>query len=75
MRNSAAYAKRHLRLLALLLGAAFLAYLVVHVGADKLVGNAKAIGWGILLVLGLAGISHVIKTWAWRLTARSPYWA
>ena len=69
MRNSAAYAKRHLRLLALLLGAAFLAYLVVHVGADKLVGNAKAIGWGILLVLGLAGISHVIKTWAWRLTA------
>ncbi len=69
MPNSAPQAKRHLRILALLLGVMLLAYLVVHVGAGKLVENAKAIGWGILLVLGLAGISHVIKTWAWRLTA------
>src|SRR5271165_5153029 len=69
MPNFAPRAKGILRILALLLGVALLAYLVVHVGADKLVENAKAIGWGILLVLGLAGISHVIKTWAWRLTA------
>ena len=69
MSNSAPQAKRHLRILALLLGVTLLAYLVVHVGANKLVENARAIGWGILLVLGLAGISHVIKTWAWRLTA------
>ncbi len=69
MPNSAPQAKRFLRILALLLGVTLLAYLVAHVGADKLVENAKAIGWGILLVLGLAGISHVIKTWAWRLTA------
>ena len=69
MRNSAPRAKRHLRILALLLGTALLAYLVVHVGAGKLLENAKTIGWGVLLVLGLAGISHVVKTWAWRLTA------
>jgi len=69
MPNSAPQAKRHLRILALLLGVTLLAYLVAHVGADRLVENAKTIGWGILLVLGLAGISHVIKTWAWRLTA------
>ena len=69
MPNTAPQAKRHLRILALLLGVMLLAYLVAHVGADKLVENAKVIGWGILLVLGLAGISHVIKTWAWRLTA------
>ena len=69
MRNLAPRAKRYLRILALLLGTILLAYLVVHVGADKLVENAKTIGWGILLVLGLAGIAHVIKTWAWRLTA------
>src|SRR5271157_1628714 len=68
MRNSAPQAKRHFRILALLLGVTLLAYLVAHVGADKLVENAKVIGWGILLVLGLAGVSHVIKTWAWRLT-------
>ena len=30
--------------------------------------NAKAIGWGMLLVIAIAGFSHVIKTWAWRLT-------
>ncbi|HVO59568.1 MAG TPA: flippase-like domain-containing protein [Terriglobales bacterium] len=69
MRNSAPRAKRHLRILALCLGITLLAYLVVHVGADKLVENAKTIGWGILLVIGLAGIAHVVKTWAWRLTA------
>ena len=69
MRNSAPRTKRPMRVLALLLGITLLAYLVVHVGAGKLVENAKTIGWGILLVLGLAGVSHVIKTWAWRLTA------
>jgi len=69
MRNSVPRAKRHLRILALLLGTTLLAYLVMHVGADKLVENAKTIGWGILLVIGLAGVSHVIKTGAWRLTA------
>lgn len=69
MPNSAPQAKRHLRIVALLLGVTLFAYLVAHVGAGKLVENAKAIGWGILLVLGLAGISHVIKTYAWRLTA------
>src|SRR6516165_4336810 len=69
MRNSAPRTKRTMRILALLLGTILLAYLVVHVGASKLLENAKTIGWGILLVLGLAGISHVVKTWAWRLTA------
>ena len=69
MRNSAPRSKRSVRVLALLLGTTLLAYLVVHVGTGKLVENAKTIGWGILLVLGLAGIAHVIKTWAWRLTA------
>jgi uncharacterized protein (TIRG00374 family) len=69
MPESGSHVKRHLRLLALVSGLALLAYLVTHVGVDKLVDNARTIGWGILLVLGLAGISHVIKTWAWRLTA------
>src|SRR5215469_9376078 len=69
MSNSAPRAKRNMRILVLLLGTALLAYLVVHVGAGKLLENVKTIGWGVLLVLGLAGISHVVKTWAWRLTA------
>src|SRR3974377_1811925 len=69
MCNSAPHAKRHLRTLALVLGTFLLAYFVIHVGGDKLVENGKTIGWGILLVIGLAGVAHVIKTWAWRLTA------
>ena len=41
--------------------------MVVRAGSDKLFENAKSIGWGIFLILGLAGISHVVKTFAWRL--------
>jgi len=68
MPNSAPQAKGFLRILAGLLGTALLAYLVVRAGSDKLLENIKTIGWGIFLVLGLAGISHLVKTWAWRLT-------
>ena len=68
MPNSAQPAKHFLRILAGLLGTALLAYLVVRAGSDKLLENVKTIGWGIFLVLGLAGVSHLVKTWAWRLT-------
>lgn len=68
MPDLAAPAKRYVRILAGLVGCALLAYLVARCGSDKLVQNAKTIGWGIFLVLGLAGLSHLIKTWAWRLT-------
>src|SRR5271157_494845 len=68
MPNSAPQAKGFLRILAGLLGTALLAYLVVRAGSDKLLENIKTISWGIFLVLGLAGISHLVKTWAWRLT-------
>lgn len=51
-----------------LLGVGLLAYLLTTVKLGPLVANAKAIGWGMLLVIALGGFSHVIKTWAWRLT-------
>ena len=50
------------------MGAALLSFLILHAGPDKLLDNVKQIGWGVLLVLGLAGVSHVVKTFAWRLT-------
>ena len=50
------------------MGAALLSYLVLRAGTDRLLDNLKQMGWGILLVLGLAGVSHLVKTWAWRLT-------
>jgi phosphatidylglycerophosphate synthase len=51
-----------------LLGVGLLAYLLSTVKLSALAVNAKAIGWGMLLVIALAGCSHLIKTWAWRLT-------
>jgi phosphatidylglycerophosphate synthase len=67
MSNPAPQPKRYLRMVASLLGSALLAYMVVRAGSDKLLENAKSIGWGIFLILGLAGISHIVKTFAWRL--------
>ena len=61
-------ARRYLQIAAALMGAALLSYLILRAGTDKLLDNVKQMGWGILLVLGLAGISHLVKTWAWRLT-------
>jgi uncharacterized protein (TIRG00374 family) len=49
-------------------GAALLVYLVVHAGPRTLMANAKLVGWGLGLVIGLGGLSHLVKAWAWRLT-------
>ena len=68
MPNFTPRAKRYLQIAAALMGAALLSYLILRAGTDKLLDNVKQMGWGILLVLGLAGISHLVKTWAWRLT-------
>ncbi len=59
--------KHRLRLLMPLLGIALVVYLVTKVDSSSLVASAKAVGWGIFLVIALAGVSHLIKTWAWRL--------
>ena len=48
-------------------GLALLVYLVVHTGPKILLENAKLIGWGLGLVIALGGISHLVKTSAWRL--------
>jgi len=53
-----------------LLGIGLLAYLMSKLDVHALAANAKAIGWGLLLVIALAGFSHVVKTWAWLLTMR-----
>ena len=52
-------------------GAALLVFLVVHAGPHALLDNAKLVGWGLLLVIGLGGLSHLLKAWAWRLTLPS----
>ena len=50
-----------------LLGFALLIYLVVHTGPKMLLQQAKLMGWGLGFVIALGGISHLVKTSAWRL--------
>lgn len=59
--------KSLLRILAVLLGAGLVAYLIGRAGPASLLHNARVIGWGMLLVIALAGVAHVVRTWAWRL--------
>jgi phosphatidylglycerophosphate synthase len=58
------------RLVAGLLGLLLLVHLVRRAGPSRIVEGAESVGWGLLLVIALAGLSHLIRTWAWRLTLR-----
>ena len=51
-----------------LLGTALLVSLVAHAGPRALFENVRLIGWGLVLIIALGGVSHLIKAWAWRLT-------
>jgi phosphatidylglycerophosphate synthase len=57
-----------LRLLAGIFGVLLLAYLIRRAGPAKLLESVAALGWGLSLVVALGGVSHLVKTWAWRLT-------
>jgi Lysylphosphatidylglycerol synthase TM region len=57
-----------LRFAAILLSVALLACLVRRTGLHIVVQQTKTVGWGMALIIALGGISHLIKTWAWRLT-------
>jgi len=57
-----------LRLLSGVLGVLLLTYLIRRAGPAKLLESITTLGWGLSLVIALGGVSHVVKTWAWRLT-------
>jgi len=57
-----------LRLFAIVMSAGFFAYLIWRAGPNKLWKSLSELGWGIILVLALAGVSHLARTWGWRLT-------
>ena len=60
-----------LRLLAVVMSLALLAYLIIRTGAGTVTDHLKAVGWGLVLILALGGMSHVLRASAWRLTFRS----
>jgi len=61
------------------LGASLFALLVWKVGARRLLGDVGAAGWGLLLPVAIGGMSHAVRTLAWRLTLPGdcrpiPFW-
>jgi phosphatidylglycerophosphate synthase len=57
-----------LRLFAIVMSAGFFVYLIWRAGPSKLWKSLLELGWGILLVFALAGVSHLARTWGWWLT-------
>jgi phosphatidylglycerophosphate synthase len=57
-----------LRLIAIAMSAGFFFYLIWRTGPSKLWNSLSELGWGIILVIALAGVSHLARTWGWRLT-------
>ena len=49
-------------------GLGLMAYLVLRSGPQTIWSHVQAVGWGLVVIIALAGISHLLKTWAWRLT-------
>lgn len=57
-----------LRLFGAMIGLALFAFLVRRADPAKLLANVAALGWGLALVIALAGVSLIVRTWAWQLT-------
>jgi phosphatidylglycerophosphate synthase len=60
--------KGSFRLFAAALGVGLLAYLMLRTGPQTIWRQVHAVGIGVALIIVLGGISHLLKTWAWRLT-------
>jgi uncharacterized membrane protein YbhN (UPF0104 family) len=70
--------QRVLAVVAALGGIALFTYAVRRAGVDEIVDGIRRIGWGLLPILGLAGIRFALRAAAWRLCmppgARLSYW-
>jgi phosphatidylglycerophosphate synthase len=60
--------KASFRFFAAALGVGLLAYLTLRTGPQTIWRQVQAVGMGVALIIILGGISHALKTWAWRLT-------
>jgi phosphatidylglycerophosphate synthase len=61
-------ARLPLRIVAVLMSLLLFGFLIWQAGPSKLWENVVKLGWGFMWVLALAGVSHVARAWAWRLT-------
>src|SRR5262245_37491394 len=59
--------QRVVAVVAALGGVALFAYAVRRAGAAEIVDSVQRIGWGLLPILGLAGVRFFLRAAAWRL--------
>jgi len=63
-----AFEKRQaFRLLALAMGVLLFVHVVREFGPAELAKSIASLRWGLAAVIALAGLSHVVKTYAWRV--------
>jgi Lysylphosphatidylglycerol synthase TM region len=60
--------RRFFRSFVLLLGVSLLGYMVFRAGPGAVWKQVQTVGWGLVLIIILGGISQLIKTCAWRQT-------
>src|SRR3974377_1024777 len=63
------------RLPAALIGLLLFAHLVRRAGPATILHGIASVGWGLVLVIALAGLALAVRTWAWGLApvhARTP---
>ena len=60
--------KTGFRWLVAVLGIALLTYLISRTGPRALWTNVRAVGYGLIAVIALGGLTHLVKTAAWRKT-------
>jgi hypothetical protein len=68
MKTFQSAAKISFRFLTPLLGLALLGYLVIRTGPQIVLDQMHAVGFGLVLIIILGGVSAAVKTWAWRRT-------
>ena len=68
MSNAIAKLRLPLRMIAGVFGVLLLAFLVLRTDTSMIRERIAAIGWALSLVIALTCVSHLLKTWAWRIT-------
>src|SRR5271167_597159 len=68
MKTFHSVAKMSFRFLTPLVGLALLGYLVLRAGPQIVWDQVHAVGFGLVLIIILGGVSAGVKTWAWRRT-------
>jgi hypothetical protein len=69
---------RHQRLIAVvaaLIGAALFVYAVRRAGVSEIIEAVQRVGWGLVLILGVAGLRFIVRAecWRWCLPPGTPF--